>query len=86
MVVVDSGSGVADWVVVVGNDEFKLSRLNPNRHEGGHFYLLYNYTHSIFLSILIRLPRGVMDKAVDSGSVGPWFDPCLSHIFFQFFF
>ena len=57
--------------------------LNPNWHEGGYFYLLYNYTHSIFLSILIRLPRGVMDKAVDSGSVGPWFDPCLRHIFLK---
>ena len=60
--------------------------LNPNRHEGGYFYLLYNYTHSIFLSLLIRLPRGVMDKAVDSGPVGPWFDPCLRHIFFNFLF
>ena len=42
--------------------------LNPNQHEGGHFYLLYNYTRSM-----------------DIGSVGPWFDPCLRHIFFHFF-
>ena len=69
-----------------GDGSLNLRQINPNRHEGGYFYLLYNYTHSIFLSILIRLPRGVMDKAVDSGSVGPWFDPCLRHIFFNSLF
>ena len=62
-----------------------VSVFNPNQHEGRYFYLLYNYTHSTFSSILMSLPRGVMDKAVDSGSEGPWFDPCLRHIFFHFF-
>ena len=79
------------WLCFCQNINFRGSiktftkwSLNPNWHEGRYFYLLYNYTHSIFLSILIRLPSGVMDKAVDSGSVGPWFDPCLRHIFFNF--
>ena len=57
--------------------------LNPNRHEGGHFYLLYI---SIFSLILMCLPRGVMDKAANSGSVDPWFDPCLMLSFFHFHF
>ena len=57
--------------------------LNPNRHEGGHFYLLYI---SIFSLILMCLPRGVMDKAANSGSVDPWFDPCLMLSFFHSLF
>ena len=43
-------------------------RINPDWYRRGPFYPLQLYENSI----LLQSPRGVMDKAVDSGAEGPW--------------
>ena len=34
-----------------------------------------------FFAKFIHLPRGVMDKAVECGTEGPWFDSCHRQLF-----
>ena len=92
-------STARDFMVVALKNELKITLrnliyslfvvcsllLNPNWHDlkiytkAWEGILLSPLQHFIF-----NFLRGVMDKAVDSGSNGPRFEPCLRHMFLFF--